>query len=175
MTSSNGNILRVTGHLCGDFPGPRWVPRTKASDAEPWCFLWSVDLRLNKRLDKQSWGWWFETPSHPLWRHCNVSTFRYALNQNGSGSSTSVFTGSLLGNLVSAIYRRRSGKITSVNRVHTTKSGYLATIAWNTPKKHPQETPPRHARKSSVRGNDACWVQRLICVQTISSSQKGIT
>ena len=29
------------------------------------------DLRLNKRLSKQSWGWWFETPSHPLWRHCN--------------------------------------------------------------------------------------------------------
>ena len=29
------------------------------------------DLRLNKRLSKQSWGWWFETPSRPLWRHCN--------------------------------------------------------------------------------------------------------
>ena len=26
---------------------------------------------LNKRLSKQSWGWWFETPSRPLWRHCN--------------------------------------------------------------------------------------------------------
>ena len=30
------------------------------------------DLRLNKRLSKQSWGRWFETPSHILWRHCNV-------------------------------------------------------------------------------------------------------
>ena len=30
------------------------------------------DLRLNKRLSKQWWGWWFETPSRPLWRHCNV-------------------------------------------------------------------------------------------------------
>ena len=29
------------------------------------------DLRLNKRLSKQSWGWWFETLSCPLWRHCN--------------------------------------------------------------------------------------------------------
>ena len=29
------------------------------------------DLLLNKRLSKQSWGWWFETPSCPLWRHCN--------------------------------------------------------------------------------------------------------
>ena len=30
------------------------------------------DLRLNKRLSKQSWGWWSETLSRPLWRHCNV-------------------------------------------------------------------------------------------------------
>ena len=30
------------------------------------------DLRLNKRLSKQSWGWWFKTPSRSLWRHCNV-------------------------------------------------------------------------------------------------------
>ena len=29
------------------------------------------DLRLNKRLSKHSWGWWFETLSRPLWRHCN--------------------------------------------------------------------------------------------------------
>ena len=29
------------------------------------------DLRLNKRLSKQSWGWWFETPLHSLWRHRN--------------------------------------------------------------------------------------------------------
>ena len=40
MTSSNGNIFRITGHLCGEFTGPRWIPRTKASDAELWCFLW---------------------------------------------------------------------------------------------------------------------------------------
>ena len=32
-----------------------------------------VGLCLSKRLSKQSWGWWFETPSHPLWRHCNYS------------------------------------------------------------------------------------------------------
>ena len=29
MTSSNGNIFRVTGHLCGEFTGPRWIPRHK--------------------------------------------------------------------------------------------------------------------------------------------------
>ena len=26
ITSSNGNIFRVTGHLCGEFTGPRWIP-----------------------------------------------------------------------------------------------------------------------------------------------------
>ena len=41
MTSSNGNIFRVTGHLCGEFTGHRWIPRTKASGAELWYFLWS--------------------------------------------------------------------------------------------------------------------------------------
>ena len=55
MTSSNGNLFRVTGHLCGEF----------SFDV---CF----DLRLNKRLSKQSWGWWFETQSCSLWRHFNV-------------------------------------------------------------------------------------------------------
>ena len=34
------------------------------------------DLRLNKRLSKQSWGWWFESPSRPLWRHRNVACCR---------------------------------------------------------------------------------------------------
>ena len=39
MASSNGNIFRVTGHLCGEFTGHRWIPLTKASDAELWWFL----------------------------------------------------------------------------------------------------------------------------------------
>ena len=31
-----------------------------------------IDLPLKKRLSKQSRHWWFETPSHSLWRHCYV-------------------------------------------------------------------------------------------------------
>ena len=42
MTSSNGNNFRVTGPLCGEFTGHRWIPLTKASDAELWSFLWSA-------------------------------------------------------------------------------------------------------------------------------------
>ena len=47
----------------GEFPAQR--PDTRSSDV-------LFDLRLNQRLSKQSWGWWFETLSHPLWCHCNV-------------------------------------------------------------------------------------------------------
>ena len=45
----------------GEIPAQR--PVTRSLDA-------FFDLRLNKRLSKQSWGWWFE---NLLWRHCNVS------------------------------------------------------------------------------------------------------
>ena len=47
----------------GEFPAQR--PVMLSFDA-------FFDLRPNKRLSKQSWGWWFEMPSRPLWRHCNV-------------------------------------------------------------------------------------------------------
>ena len=46
----------------GEFPAQR--PVTRSFDV---CF----DLHLDKRLSKQSWGWWFETLSRPLWRHSN--------------------------------------------------------------------------------------------------------
>ena len=42
MTSSNGNILCATGPLWGESPGHRWIPLTKSSDADLWCFLWSA-------------------------------------------------------------------------------------------------------------------------------------
>ena len=41
MTPSNGNIVRVTGPLCGELTGRRWFPLTKVSDAELWRFLGS--------------------------------------------------------------------------------------------------------------------------------------
>ena len=51
MTSSNGNIFCVTGLLCGEFTDDWWIPRTKASDAELWGFLWSawINGRVNNR------------------------------------------------------------------------------------------------------------------------------
>ena len=47
----------------GEFPAQR--PVTRSFDV----FFY---LCPTKRLSKQSWGWWFETLSSPLWRHFNV-------------------------------------------------------------------------------------------------------
>ena len=49
--------------VAGGFPSQR--PMTLS-------FHVLFDLRLNKRLSKQSRRRWFETPSRSLWRHCNV-------------------------------------------------------------------------------------------------------
>ena len=49
MTSSNGNIVRVTGPLCWEFIGYRWIPLTKPMTR---CYDVFFDLRLNKRLSK---------------------------------------------------------------------------------------------------------------------------
>ena len=68
MTSSNGNIFRVTGHLWGEFTGSGEFPTQRPVAGSFDAFF---DLRLNKRLSKQSWGWWLETLSRPLWRHRN--------------------------------------------------------------------------------------------------------
>ena len=67
MTSSNGNIFRVTGPLCGEFTGPIEFPAQR-----PVTPSFDVFLDLNKRMSKQPWGWWFETPSLSLWRQCDV-------------------------------------------------------------------------------------------------------
>ena len=50
MTSSNGNIFRVTGPLCGEFTGPGEFPTQRPVTRS---FDVLFDLRLNKRLSKQ--------------------------------------------------------------------------------------------------------------------------
>ena len=56
--------------VTGEFPAQR--PVTRSFDV-------SFDLRPNKRLSKQSWGGWFDTPSRSLWRHCNENSTRTAV------------------------------------------------------------------------------------------------
>ena len=63
MTSLNGNIFRVTGPLCEEFTGPGEFPTQRPVTRSFDVFY---DQRLNKRLSKQPWGWWFESS----WRQC---------------------------------------------------------------------------------------------------------
>ena len=64
MTSSNGKFSMLltlcvgNSPVTGEFPSQR--PVTRSFDV-------FFDLRLNKRLSKQSWGWWFEMPLRSLW------------------------------------------------------------------------------------------------------------
>ena len=75
--------------VTGEFPAQR--PVTRSFDV-------FFDLCLNRRMSKQLWGWWLETPSCPLWRHCNephprsfddfMSILLYTLCSMEDGSST---------------------------------------------------------------------------------------
>ena len=97
MTSSNGNIFRVTGPLCGispvtgEFPAKR--PVTRSFDV-------FFDLRLNKLLGKRSWGWWFETPSCSLWRHLNILGTRCISNYRHYFNVLSLQYDSLMGPVI---------------------------------------------------------------------------
>ena len=87
MTSSNGNIFRVTGPLCGEFTGPGEFPTQRPVTRSFDVFF---DLRLNKRLSKQPWGWWFETLSWSLWRQCNELALLGHNELNAQSCSVSV-------------------------------------------------------------------------------------
>ena len=61
----------------GNSPGNSQRPVTRSFDV-------FFGLLLNKRLSEQSWGWWFETLWHPLWRLRNATTsIRVSLWKDG--------------------------------------------------------------------------------------------
>ena len=63
LTCHDGVIKWEHLPVTGEFPAQRLVTRS---------FDVFFDMHLNKRFSKQSWDWWCETPSRPLWRHCDV-------------------------------------------------------------------------------------------------------
>ena len=113
-------ICAENSPVSGEFPAQRPVTRS---------FDIFFDVRLIKRLSKHSRGWWFETLSHPLWRHRNairnlwlfllVNHFKYLMNiyleysqylllqANGTVAfsiSGNYIENMLLGSLISAPY-----------------------------------------------------------------------
>ena len=84
MMSSNGNIFCVTGLLWGEFTGHQWIPHTKASDVELWCFLWSapeptfeqtMETVINYRMSLQ-WNKWLTYPLLVIGYHVAVLKIR---------------------------------------------------------------------------------------------------
>ena len=69
--------------VTGEFPSQR--PVTRSLDV-------FFDLRLNKRLSKHSWGWWFVTPSRSLWRHCNAYVL-FQVYEGGDNTGTLLLNG----------------------------------------------------------------------------------
>ena len=59
--------------VTGEFPSQRPVTRN---------FDVFHDLRMNKRLSKQSGGWWFKMVQRSLWRHCYVHIKAHFLLEN---------------------------------------------------------------------------------------------
>ena len=81
VTSSNGNMFRITG-LCagnspvtGEFPTQRPVTRS---------FEVFFDMRMSKQLRRC----WYETLSCSVWRHCNVQMTAAQKKSTGARSST---------------------------------------------------------------------------------------
>ena len=69
MTSSNRIFSALLAICAGNSPVTGEYPAQRPMTRSFGVFF---DMRLNKRLSKQWWSWCFETPSRPLWRHCNV-------------------------------------------------------------------------------------------------------
>ena len=52
--------------------------------------MFSLVCTLNKRLSNQSWGWWFEMPSCPLWCHCNAYSQHHCCRWPGDPKSQDI-------------------------------------------------------------------------------------
>ena len=66
-------VCAGSSSVIGEFLAQRSVTRS---------FDVFFDLRLHERLSENSRGWWFETPSRPLWRHSNVDLWLCSVKTN---------------------------------------------------------------------------------------------
>ena len=107
----------------GEFPAQR--PVTGSFDV-------FFDLRLNKQLSKQSWGWWSETPMRSFWRQCNgnpfLATCRHLRKAMAHRDLWLRVYGYLQGSFCICTWKAR-GCLSLAGRIHKIASGiYLITI-----------------------------------------------
>ena len=81
MEKFSASLAICAGNSPVAFEFPAQRPVTRSFDV-------FFDLRLNKRLSKQWWGWWFETPSRPLWHYCNAKRRNHEQTMFGWRSNT---------------------------------------------------------------------------------------
>ena len=71
MMSSNESISCITGPLWRESAAHWWIPLTKASDVELWCFLWSGPEQMFEQIIETP-VIWDAIEMRSLWFHCNV-------------------------------------------------------------------------------------------------------
>ena len=98
MTSSNGNVFRITGHLCGKFSGHRWISLTKASDAELWCFFYLICAQINGWVNNREAGdlrchraHFFNLKNHALDYNLFINCLTINFNKNATGHNAYLF------------------------------------------------------------------------------------
>ena len=147
MTSSNvtfsTSLAFCAGNspVIGEFRSQRPVTRS---------FDGFFDLHLNECLCKQSWGWWFETSSHSLGRHCNAymkntptissSTFQILLNPLRPRLNRRPFTDDIFENENEWILPRISLKFAPKVRIKNIPA-LVQIMAWRRPGDKPLSEP----------------------------------
>ena len=92
ITASNGNLIRVTGPLWGESTGDWWIPLTKASDAELWCFLGYAPQQTVEQTIETSviWDTIALIMTSLYWNNMTTSQWRH--NERYGVSSSRLFT-----------------------------------------------------------------------------------
>ena len=83
ITLSHDDVIKLKHFPCY-WPFVRGIHRSPVNSPHkgqwPGALMFPSICALNKRLRKQSWGWWFETPTGSLWRHFNDQHVSFHLN-----------------------------------------------------------------------------------------------
>ena len=79
LTNPSNDVIRWK-HFPRYWPFVRGIHRQSANAPHKgqWrgALMFYLICDVNKRSRKQPWGWWFQTPSCSLWRHCNGLVLR---------------------------------------------------------------------------------------------------
>ena len=86
------------------------------------------DLRLNKRLSKQSWGWWFETLSRPLWCHHNDTTKVPPLHIREMGGPSDIASLAINGKNAETLLKRKCYLTKLINHINYSQKSFLLLL-----------------------------------------------